>query len=62
VDPVPDPLLLRKSGRGGNNDVCVLNEMYFKAHEIATRQGISHSQLEISRGWIYHFMKRSTVT
>jgi hypothetical protein len=34
----------------------VLHEMlYFKAPEIATRQGINHSQLEVSRGWNYWF-------
>jgi hypothetical protein len=42
-----------------NNGADVSREMlYFKAHEIVTRQGISPSQFKVSRGWMYCVMKR----
>jgi hypothetical protein len=42
-----------------NNGVGVSHEMlHFKVREIATRQGISTSQFEVSRSWMCRFVKR----
>jgi hypothetical protein len=45
-----------------NNGVGVSHEMlYFKACKIATRQGISPSQFNVGRDWMYLFIKRKVV-
>lgn len=46
-------LALRRDGYGVSNEM-----LHFKARELATAQGISRTDLKVSRGWITRFMKR----
>jgi hypothetical protein len=33
--------------------------LFFKGREMATMQGICPSQFEVTRGWMFSFMKRN---